>query len=152
MARLLRYIHRHVSRYALLDVPCWWTQIQRNLVELFLIVTLISEKIRAWNDKPNNKRRPKPEFVSILRDWPFARRGPVAPMNIKVVYSEPCLPFENHLQKHTYGLYFHFNLRKLRTVLNPFGSFLASILGVRMPVVWGPRQKIFYLLLVLWPV
>jgi hypothetical protein len=47
MARLLRYIHRHVSRYALLDVPCWRTQIRRNFVELFLIVTLISEKIRA---------------------------------------------------------------------------------------------------------
>jgi hypothetical protein len=41
LARLLRYIHRHVSRYAPLDVPCRRTQIRRNLVELFLTVTLI---------------------------------------------------------------------------------------------------------------
>jgi hypothetical protein len=40
LARLLRYIHRHVSRYAPLDVPCRRTQIQRNLVELFPTVTL----------------------------------------------------------------------------------------------------------------
>ena len=40
LARLLRYIHRRVSRYAPLDVPCRRTQIQRNLVELFLTVTL----------------------------------------------------------------------------------------------------------------
>ena len=40
LARLLRYIHRHVSRYAPLDVPCRRTQIRRNLVELFLAVTL----------------------------------------------------------------------------------------------------------------
>ncbi len=40
LTRLLRYIHRHVSRYAPLDVPCRRTQIRRNLVELFLTVTL----------------------------------------------------------------------------------------------------------------
>jgi hypothetical protein len=40
MPRLLRYIHRHVSRYAPVDVPCRRTQIRRNLVELFLAVTL----------------------------------------------------------------------------------------------------------------
>ena len=40
LARLLRYIHRHVSRYAPLDVPCRRTQIRRNLVELFLSATL----------------------------------------------------------------------------------------------------------------
>ena len=38
--RLLRYIHRPVSRYAPLDVPCRRTQVRRNLVELFLTVTL----------------------------------------------------------------------------------------------------------------
>jgi hypothetical protein len=42
LARLLRYIHRHVSRYAPLDVLCRRTQIRRNLVELFLTVTLIN--------------------------------------------------------------------------------------------------------------
>ena len=40
LARLLRYSHRHVSRYASLAVPCRRTQIRRNLVELFLTVTL----------------------------------------------------------------------------------------------------------------
>jgi hypothetical protein len=40
MARLLRYIHPHVSRYALVDVPCRQTTIRRNRVELFLTVTL----------------------------------------------------------------------------------------------------------------
>jgi hypothetical protein len=44
LARLLRYIHRHVSRYAPLDVPCRRTQIRRNLVELFLTVTLRSHR------------------------------------------------------------------------------------------------------------
>ena len=40
MARLLRYIHPHVSRYAQADVPCRQTIIRRNRVELFLAVTL----------------------------------------------------------------------------------------------------------------
>ena len=40
LARLLLYIHRHVSRYVPLDVPCRRTQIRRNLVELFLTVIL----------------------------------------------------------------------------------------------------------------
>ena len=40
MARLLRYIHLHVSRYAQVDVPCRQTIIRRNRVELFLTVTL----------------------------------------------------------------------------------------------------------------
>ena len=39
MARLLRYIHPHVSRYAQVDVPCRQTIIRRNRVELFLTVT-----------------------------------------------------------------------------------------------------------------
>jgi len=43
LARLLRYIHRHVSRYAPVDVPCMRTQIRRNLVELFLTVTLTDD-------------------------------------------------------------------------------------------------------------
>jgi hypothetical protein len=41
MARLLRYIHPHVSRYACVDAPCRQTIIRRNRVELFLTVTLI---------------------------------------------------------------------------------------------------------------
>ena len=40
MARLLRYIHPHVSRYAQVDVPCRNTIIRRNRVALFLTVTL----------------------------------------------------------------------------------------------------------------
>ena len=40
MARLLRHIHPHVSRYAQVDVPCRQTIIRRNRVELFLTVTL----------------------------------------------------------------------------------------------------------------
>jgi hypothetical protein len=40
-AYLVRYIHRHVSRYAPLDVLCRRSQIRRKLVELFLAVTLI---------------------------------------------------------------------------------------------------------------
>jgi hypothetical protein len=43
MARLLRYIHRHISRYAQVDVPCRQTIIRRNRVELFLAVTLKHE-------------------------------------------------------------------------------------------------------------
>ena len=43
MARLLRYIHPHVSRYAQVDVPCRQTIIRRNRVELFLTVTLINK-------------------------------------------------------------------------------------------------------------
>ena len=46
LARLLRYIHRHVSRYAPLDVPCRRTQSRRNLVELFLTVTLNDDNDR----------------------------------------------------------------------------------------------------------
>ncbi|MGD8954260.1 MAG: hypothetical protein PVI72_11110, partial [Desulfobacterales bacterium] len=38
---LVRYIHRHASRYAPLDVPFRRTQIRHNLVESFLILTLI---------------------------------------------------------------------------------------------------------------
>jgi hypothetical protein len=45
-AYLVRYIHRHVSRYAPLDVPCRRTQIRRNLVELFLAVTLNVSEIK----------------------------------------------------------------------------------------------------------
>ena len=44
MARLLRYIHPHVSRYAQVDVPCRQTIIRRNRVELFLTVTLNNEE------------------------------------------------------------------------------------------------------------
>jgi hypothetical protein len=40
LVRLLRYIHRHVPRYAPLGVPCRRTQIRRNLVELYFTVTL----------------------------------------------------------------------------------------------------------------
>jgi len=40
MARLLRYIHPHVSRYAQVDVPCRQTIIRRNREKLFLTVTL----------------------------------------------------------------------------------------------------------------
>ena len=47
LARLLRYIQRHVSRYAPLDVPCRRTQIRRNLVELFFTVTLIQKESRG---------------------------------------------------------------------------------------------------------
>jgi len=42
LVRLLRYSHRHVSRYAPLAVPCRRTQFRRNLVELLLTVTLIA--------------------------------------------------------------------------------------------------------------
>jgi len=41
MARLLRYIHPHISRYAQVDVPCRQTIIWRNRVELFVTVTLV---------------------------------------------------------------------------------------------------------------
>jgi hypothetical protein len=44
LSRLPRYIHRHVSRYAPLNVPCRRAKIRRNLVELFLTVTLIPQK------------------------------------------------------------------------------------------------------------
>jgi hypothetical protein len=44
MARLLRYIHPHVYRYAQVDVPCRQTIIRRNCVELFLTVTLCREE------------------------------------------------------------------------------------------------------------
>jgi hypothetical protein len=40
MARLLCYIHPHISRYAQVNVPCRQTIIRRNHVELFLTVTL----------------------------------------------------------------------------------------------------------------
>jgi hypothetical protein len=40
MARLLCYIHPHVSRYAQVDEPCRQTIIWRNRLELFLNVTL----------------------------------------------------------------------------------------------------------------
>ena len=40
MARLLRCIHPHISRYAQVDVSCRQTIIRRNRVELFLTVTL----------------------------------------------------------------------------------------------------------------
>ena len=48
MARLLRYIHPHVSRYALVDVPCRQTIIRRNRVELFLSVTLSQYGITSF--------------------------------------------------------------------------------------------------------
>jgi len=61
--RLLRYIHRHVSRYAPLDVPCRRTQIQRNLVELFITMTLtrkISVRINTI---------PRPVTLFRILDW-----------------------------------------------------------------------------------
>jgi hypothetical protein len=42
LVRLLRYIHRHVSRYAPLDVPYRRAQIRLDIVELFVAVTLTS--------------------------------------------------------------------------------------------------------------
>ncbi len=51
LARLLRYIQRHVSRYTPLDVPCRRTQIRRNLVELFFTVTLIQKESRGQNPR-----------------------------------------------------------------------------------------------------
>ncbi|MEX1355017.1 MAG: hypothetical protein AB1Z28_10380, partial [Desulfobacterales bacterium] len=42
--------HRHVSRYAPLDVPCRRTIIRRNLVELFLTVTLTT-----WTSEYNKE-------------------------------------------------------------------------------------------------
>jgi len=45
MARLLRYIHPHVSRYAQVDVPCRQTIIRRIRVELFLTVTLTPGRV-----------------------------------------------------------------------------------------------------------
>ena len=53
MARLLRYIHPHVSRYAQVDVPCIQTIIRRNRVELFLTVTLITAGGRIYGDGVN---------------------------------------------------------------------------------------------------
>jgi hypothetical protein len=49
MARLLRYIHPHSSRYAQVDVSCRQTIIRRNRVELFLTVTLTSGISRMSN-------------------------------------------------------------------------------------------------------
>jgi hypothetical protein len=43
LARPLHYIHRHVSRYVSLDVPCGRNQIRRNIVELFLTVTKLND-------------------------------------------------------------------------------------------------------------
>ena len=40
LARLPRYIQRHISWYAPADVPCRQTKIRRNLVESFLAATL----------------------------------------------------------------------------------------------------------------
>jgi hypothetical protein len=51
LVRLLRYIQRHLSRYAPLDVPCRRAQIRRNLVELFLTVNLTSPfVVRTMNE------------------------------------------------------------------------------------------------------
>jgi uncharacterized protein (DUF302 family) len=47
MARLLRYIHPHVSRYAQADVRCRQTIIRRNCVELFVAVT-VKEKVMTY--------------------------------------------------------------------------------------------------------
>ncbi|MDP4980008.1 MAG: hypothetical protein NWQ21_11170, partial [Desulfobacterales bacterium] len=55
MARLLRYIHPHVSRYAQVDVPCRQTIIRRNRVELFLTVTLKSHGVSVTNCRPTLK-------------------------------------------------------------------------------------------------
>ena len=52
MARLRRYIHLHVSRYAQVDVPCRQTIIRRNRVELFLTVTL---RIRYCGEATGNR-------------------------------------------------------------------------------------------------
>jgi len=63
LVRFLRYIHRHVSRYAPADVPCGRTQIRRNLVELCLTVTL-NPKILLVDYPP---RRPVALFRKV--DW-----------------------------------------------------------------------------------
>jgi hypothetical protein len=71
MARLLRYIHPHVSRYAQVDVPCRQTIIRRNRVELFLTVTLRSASCGSNYKKSNFLNC----FVEIGyeedRDFPF---------------------------------------------------------------------------------
>jgi len=64
MARLLRYIHPHVSRYAQVDVPCRQTIIRRNRVELFLTVTLRARwrRVSAATRNRTSGRRCPPFF------------------------------------------------------------------------------------------
>jgi hypothetical protein len=44
MARLLRYIHPHISRYAPVDAPWRRTHIRRHIVELFVSMTLMKKE------------------------------------------------------------------------------------------------------------
>jgi len=52
MDRLLRCVHRNVSRYAPLDVNCRQIQIRRNLEELVLTVTLRHKTGPSIGDVP----------------------------------------------------------------------------------------------------
>jgi hypothetical protein len=47
MARLLRYIHQHVSRYALVDVTHRQTIIRRNREKLFHTV-ILKQRFDLW--------------------------------------------------------------------------------------------------------
>ncbi len=60
LARLLRCIHRDVSRYAPLDGPRRRPQIRRYLVGLFLTVTLTPKWaiINEWVDQRNGDKGP----------------------------------------------------------------------------------------------
>jgi hypothetical protein len=59
MARLLRYIHPHVFRYAQVDVPCRQTIIRRNRLELFLTVTLKFPESLTWEPQMDPAERQK---------------------------------------------------------------------------------------------
>jgi len=69
MARLLRYIHPHVSRYARVDMPCRQTIIRRNRLELFLSVTLMttSSGRKILTSTLRLSRKAKKRFRSYLR-------------------------------------------------------------------------------------
>ena len=62
MARLLCYIHPHVSRYAQVDVPCRQTIIQRNRVELFFAAAL-----KRYDTKSSTQYRPSAATKSEFR-------------------------------------------------------------------------------------
>ena len=51
LARHLRSIPRHISRYAPGDAPWWQTHIRRHIVELFISATLKRSHFRRFREK-----------------------------------------------------------------------------------------------------
>jgi hypothetical protein len=80
LARVLRYITRHISNYAPENVPCRQTNIQRNLVEFFstglsLLQELLKKRREKWPQNLPLNIAPVMNHLEIYRHFPVNARN-----------------------------------------------------------------------------